>query len=392
MCKRLAVVTTHPIQYNAPLFMLLNKRGIIDICVFYTWGIEGAGAKYDPDFKKMVEWDIPLLGEYKSVFVKNVSSKPGSNHFNGIINPDLVEKIDEYKPDAILVYGWAFRSHLNILRTYHKKIPVLFRGDSTLIDDAAWYKKLFRKILLKWVYSYIDVAMYVGKNNFNYFIEYGLQKRQLIFAPHAIDNDRFFCQSEDCKAKSQIFRDELGIEEDDLIILFVGKLEQKKDPSMLLRSFAKAGLSKKIHLVFVGDGKLFETLKANANDSPNVHFLPFQNQQIMPSVYYLADLLVLPSQGPQETWGLCINEAMACEKPVIVSSKCGCAADLVVEGENGFVFEAGNSEQLIKLLQWIGQNMDSLKQMGQKSRQIIKGYSFENVAKAIEGYVLGIHN
>jgi glycosyltransferase involved in cell wall biosynthesis len=62
--------------------------------------------------------------------------------------------------------------------------------------------------------------------------------------------------------------------------------------------------------------------------------------------YRLANVFVLPSQGPGETWGLSVNEALACGTPVIVSSKCGCAADLVKDAVNGFVFESGNIASL----------------------------------------------
>lgn len=383
MKKRLAIVITHPIQYYSPLFKLLSERGIIELCVFYTWGVAGAGAKYDPDFNKIIAWDIPLLEGYKSVFLENTSSRPGSDHYNGIINPDIIAQIDKYDPHAVLVIGWAFRSHLTVLKHYKNKIPIFFRGDSTLLDKTSWYKALIKKVFLRWVYSNISKALYVGKSNFDYFVEYGLSREQLVFAPHAIDNKRFSCQSEACIAGAQKLKKELQIEESDFVILFVGKFEPKKDPVILCDSFIAAGMPKYMHLVFVGDGKLTDILKTKAQSNSNIHFLPFQNQMTMPSVYYMANALVLPSAGPQETWGLCVNEAMACGKAVIVSNKCGCAADLVNE-KNGFTFEACDKNLLIKRLQWLAQHPDQVKKMGQHSKQIIQHYSHEKLAEAIE--------
>ncbi len=58
---RLAIITSHPIQYNAPLFKLLAESADLHPGIFYTWGQSAAGAKYDPDFGKKIEWDIPLL-------------------------------------------------------------------------------------------------------------------------------------------------------------------------------------------------------------------------------------------------------------------------------------------------------------------------------------------
>ena len=62
MAKKIAIVTSHPIQYYAPLFRLLAKK--VELKVFYTWGKE-ALVKFDPGFGKKVEWDIPLLDGYE---------------------------------------------------------------------------------------------------------------------------------------------------------------------------------------------------------------------------------------------------------------------------------------------------------------------------------------
>jgi len=68
-----------------------------------------------------------------------------------------------------------------------------------------------------------------------------------------------------------------------------------------------------------------------AADPVRFRVLPFQNQSRMPVVYRLGDLLVLPS-AYGETWGLAVNEAVACGRPVLVSDRVGCAADVVEPG------------------------------------------------------------
>src|ERR1700744_5873743 len=103
--KRVVIISTHPIQYNAPLFKLLSERKNVQVKVFYTWG-QAQTKVYDPGFGKEREWDIPLLDGYDYEFIENTSAKPGSHHFNGIINPGLIKKIETYNPDDILVIGW----------------------------------------------------------------------------------------------------------------------------------------------------------------------------------------------------------------------------------------------------------------------------------------------
>ena len=60
----------------------------------------------------------------------------------------------------------------------------------------------------------------------------------------------------------------------------------------------------------------------------------------MPAVYRLGTIFVLPSIGANETWGLAVNEAMACGCAILVSDRVGCATDLVRNGENGYIFKA----------------------------------------------------
>src|SRR6185437_10067243 len=154
--KKLAIVTSHPIQYNAPLFKLLTEHGRLSVRVFYTWGQSSQGKKYDPHFGKDIDWDIPLLEGYDHSFVENTAKDPGTHHFKGIVNPTLNREIEGWKPDAVLVFGWSFTSHLRCMRHFYGKVPVLFRGDSTLLGEQPGLKRLMRRIFLKWVYRHVD--------------------------------------------------------------------------------------------------------------------------------------------------------------------------------------------------------------------------------------------
>jgi len=159
--SKLAIITTHPVQYYAPVFKLLHQRGKINIKVFYTWGIASVN-KFDPGFNKTIEWDIPVLDGYPYEWVENNSKDPGTHHFNGIINPGLIGQVRAWQPDAVLFYGWGFSSHLKAIRYFKNKIPVLFRGDSTLFDEGKGIKALLRTVFLKWVYRHVDHAFFMS--------------------------------------------------------------------------------------------------------------------------------------------------------------------------------------------------------------------------------------
>jgi glycosyltransferase involved in cell wall biosynthesis len=377
----LAVITTHPIQYYAPLFRLLGERGKIRIKVFYTW--EKDAADFDVDFGRTIQWDIGLLDGYECQFVSNQGSLKRT--FWGVKNPGLIKAIEDWKADAVLVFGWNYRSHLRVLRHFKNKLPVLFRGDSTLLDERPGWKKIVRRKFLRWVYSHVDMALYVGINNKRYFLAHGLEDRQLVFAPHAIDNDRFMDAGVTAEPEADEWRAALGIGVREIVFIFVGKFQEKKDPVLLIRAFEQ--LKEKAHLLLVGNGGLERELKELAASNPRIHFLPFQNQSRMPIVYRLGDIFCLPSRGPGETWGLAVNEAMACGRPVLVSDRCGCAADLVKEGENGFIFLSGDLADLSDKMSSLLRAAD-LKSKGKASAGIIHSWSYDQVVSVIEKMML----
>jgi len=140
-------------------------------------------------------------------------------------------------------------------------------------------------------------------------------------------------------------------------------------------------------LIIVGNGVLETALKTQYQSKKSIHFLDFQNQHNMPSVYAAANVFVLPSKGPGETWGLSVNEAMANGKAVIVSDKCGCALDLIEDGYNGFRFEAGNRGALMQAMEQLIQQPMLVKQMGLNSKKKIEAFSPKKLAEVIENLV-----
>lgn len=388
--KRLAIVTTHPIQYNAPLFKMVHARKNIEIKIFYTWSQSESGKKFDHGFGKEIKWDIPLLEGYNYSFVDNVSLSPGSHHYKGIDNPTLTKEIKEWNADAILIYGWAFKTHLNAIRFFKGKIPVLFRGDSTLLDQKHGIRRIIRNIFLRYVYSYIDMAMYVGKANKEYFLGHGLKENQLSFMPHAIENERFF-SNKILQANAINILKSLDIPKTALVFLFVGKLEIKKQPETLAKLFLEFS-NTEAHLIIAGSGILEAKMKQCFKTSKNIHFLGFCNQNDMPSVYACCDVFVLPSIGPYETWGLAINEAMAAGKALIVSDACGAASNLVHQSKNGFIFKKNDIEELKEKLIFYLNNRNQIKKMGEYSLQIIKNYNYEKDCIVLENTISNLNH
>ncbi|MCU4165554.1 glycosyltransferase family 4 protein [Carboxylicivirga caseinilyticus] len=409
--KRLAIISTHPIQYNAPWFAMLHKRENCHLTVFYTWpqAIEGFN---DPDFKQKVQWDIPLLDGYNYELVDNISQHPSSKRWSGIDNPTLIKNVKDYTPDAILIFGWKLKSHFQVMRHFKGKVPIWFRGDSTLLDhDIQTISQLFnssthqlpiviginttkqllkfkiRQFTLKYVYRHIDKAFYVGTNSKKYFQVHGLKDHQLVLAPHAIDNHRFTgIDKNEYENKAKQWRKDLGIKPEDKVVLFAGKLESKKNPLLLLNAIQQLNsqsLSRSaiqpIKLIFIGSGPLEKKLKHLSQGDPNIFFIPFVNQSQMPVAYRLGNIFCLPSKGPEETWGLAVNEALASGRPVLVSDKVGCAVDIVTSGV-GRIFKSNTKNELLACLNELLQSNIQ----PDTCQNHIANWSFEAICQSME--------
>ena len=192
--KRLAILSTHPIQYNAPLFRMLAQEKSIDLKVFYSKKTEQV--RFDKDFGQEITWDVPLTdGCLHESF--DAKEKTGRT--------ELMAAIESFSPDALLVYGWNFDGHLAAMRHFHGSVPIWFRGDSTLLDPLPLWKRTLRKLTLNRVYRFVDRAFYVGQANRRYFLWCGLREDQLTYAPHAVDNEFFMADDESARRRHSKF-------------------------------------------------------------------------------------------------------------------------------------------------------------------------------------------
>ena len=134
----------------------------------------------------------------------------------------------------------------------------------------------------------------------------------------------------------------------------------------------------KLYLLVIGTGELLdEACKYSKELDLPVTFGGFLNQTEIARAYVAADCLVLPSDFG-ETWGLVVNEAMACGLPVIVSDRVGCGPDLVEEGVTGYTFPCGDIGRLASRLVTLSADHGRLRRMGEQARLRIMNYSVEH--------------
>jgi glycosyltransferase involved in cell wall biosynthesis len=382
--NKLGIFISHPVQYQVPLYQKLSKKINLTVYYYSQFGVE---KYFDPQFKKEFKWDINLLEGYNYKFLKNYSFKPGF-HFFGFINLGIFKEIFKNKFDAVLINSWSYLSDwLVILACLISKTKLLLRVESPHNQEILKSKwKLFIKKIIfgKILFPKVHAFLYIGEENRKFYKFYSVSDEKLFFAPYAVDNERFQKEYEKLKDKKEELRKELGIEPDDVVILFVGKLIPKKRPMDLLKAYESILGTSDVHLLYVGDGELRLNLEkyTKEHNLKNAHFVGFKNQTEISKYYAMSDIFVLLSDVG-ETWGLVVNEAMNFRLPVIVSDLVGCGTDLVKHGENGYIFKTGNIEELARYLEELIINEEKRKLFGEKSFEIIKGYNYDKMVESI---------
>lgn len=343
---RLAILTSHPIQYQAPLFRELAQQ--LELEVFFAHR-QTASQQAQAGYGVAFEWDIDLLAGYSSTFLSNRSRHPRIDRFWGCDTPEIFTRIRHGHFDALLVSGWNLLSFWQaILACKLTGTPVLVRGDSQLLTPRSRLKSGLKAVLYPLLLRQFDAALYVGQRNREYLRRYGIPEERLFFAPHCVDNAYF--RTIAAQSNRNHLRTTWNVDDNTKVILFVGRLIGLKrchDLINALHMLHKQG--QHVVGVFVGVGEEQPKLLQLAEElTLPIRLLGFRNQSLLPSIYQAADVLVLPSAS--ETWGLVVNEALAAGTPCVVSDACGCTPDLIVSGVTGETFAMGDSADLARAL------------------------------------------
>jgi glycosyltransferase involved in cell wall biosynthesis len=382
--KKISYFISHPIQYQAPLLKYLHEN-LKDVDLEVVYFTKHTIGGLDKQFGVNIIWDIPLLQGYKYVFLKNFSLRPAvSGSFFGLVNFGVINYLIKRKPESIILHGWSYFSNILVLVVAKLlRIKIILRAESPL--SAEENKSKINHFIKKRILGLCDRFLFIGKENKSFYEFMGIQKSQMFYAPYCVDNDRFIDAKKNFQYSTNSIRSEFNIPDNNTLLLFCGKLIDKKRPLDIVKALNQIN-SKTTSILYVGTGKLKADIENYVRDNKmtNVHFSGFVNQTELYKFYLSSDIFILPSTYG-ETWGLVVNEAMLHSLPILVSNHVGCVPDLVKPGENGYSYECGNIDDLKgKIEQLSSLNKSKLISMGAKSFEIIQNYSFKEVLKGVE--------
>ena len=190
------------------------------------------------------------------------------------------------------------------------------------------------------------------------------------------------------KVENPTLRKELNLADDDILSVTVAILRYEKGHKSLIDAaiplFAKYP---KLHLVFAGDGPIFEELKnyiAELNLSERIHLLGLRKD--LPNVLQSCDFFTLPTW--QEALGTSFIEAMNSGLAVIGSAVDG-VPEVIQDGKNGLLIEAKNEKSIQTALERLITDVDLRKQMGKVGKEITQTkFSVAKMAEEMESFYI----
>jgi len=376
------VLASHPIQYFAPLYQQLAALPQIDLDVFFYRDF-GLGGRFDKQFNRSLSWDTDLLGGYRHRFLWSAS--PIRDVFNPLhaVNPGAFTRLlSGY--DAVWVNGYLYPSNwFAAAAACLCATRVLVRSELRLMDrPRRWFDPLRDRVIRSWI-RHADALLYIGEANRLAYRHYGARDDRLFFVPYAADVDALQRAKEDASHRRLDLLREWGLPPDRVIVLFVGKLLEKKQPAAMLHLASHPSLASRVHVAIAGSGPQSAVLEDDCRrlGLTNITWLGFVNQSRLPGLYALADIFVIPSLW--ETWGLVLNEAMAAGAAPIASCEVSAATDLIRDGETGFTFAPRDFDTLARHVQRLVDDPALRKRIGSAAQERSALYNYDVAVQGI---------
>lgn len=271
------------------------------------------------------------------------------------VNPDVVAIAGYFQPGMLAALSWS---------RLHQK-PVILLSASK--EDDAPRTGIKEQLKRRLIHQY-QAALVGGQPQKRYLLKLGIPENRIFLGYNVVGNEVFHpdrLRSLPNPVKAPFF-------------LSINRFIEKKNIPNLITAYAAyvEKTSEPWDLVLCGDGELRPQIEAQIQAeglSDRVHLPGFlQQAELMP---YFAHANCFIHASYQEQWGLVVNEAMAAGLPVLVSNRCGCFEDLVIEGVNGWGFDPNSVEQMQQFMSKVSSDVNYAKTMGGAALRHIEKFS-----------------
>jgi glycosyltransferase involved in cell wall biosynthesis len=368
--RRVVVLTEIMAPYRIPVLNALAQDTDVDPYVIFL-------SETDPSLRK---WKI-YKDEIRFDHAVLPSWRRRVGRYNVLLNRGLRAVLDRVRPDAIVCGGYNYFAAWNAsVWARSTRVPLLLWSESTICDQRK--RRGIVEFLKREFVRRCDAFVVPGKSAREYLLTLGAGEEDIITAPNAVDNQFFSDRAQAGPSQSDPQR---GFELPERYFLYVGRLVTEKGIFELFDAYERlsSAIKSRVGLVFVGDGGQRQELMRRIRQMPSgrVQCVGFLQRDGLASVYSKAEALILPTHS--DTWGLVVNEAMACGVPVITTTVAGCAADLVDDSVNGFLVRPGDVAGLSSAMSSLVCDPYGRQKMASCARERIQAYSPEACAVGI---------
>jgi glycosyltransferase involved in cell wall biosynthesis len=382
--RRLVVFQTHPVQYHAPLYRELARRGV-PLHVVYGSDFSCVGY-HDAGFGRDVRWSGDLLAGYASSFLSTVAGG-GARSVEALDGARVPAAMREAGDAVVLALGHGHPFDRAVIRAALRGArPLVLRPEAAdAVRRRGPLRAALRSILLRALYRRVAAACAIGATARRHFLAHGLAPQKIFASPYAVDAASFDADEEARTRLRSAFRGSHGIAEEAVVVGFSGKLIPEKGIAVLAEAIGllPASTRARVTLLVAGDGPLRGALAERLRAAGvTAVFAGFLNQDALSPAYHAMDLLVLPSIDG-ETWGLVVNEALLHGTPVLVSDRVGCASDLARDPAVGAVCRAAEPAALAQALAAMLATLPADAGRRAACRRAVAGYALSDAADGI---------
>lgn len=329
--------------------------------------------------EKLREW-VARSGRVK---ILSVQEEPLEDSSDSKLCKSLIALLREINPAVLVIAGYSHSAMRAAARWGRKCGAVNIIMSDTQHQDRkrVWFKE---KLKGWWVRRHFDAALVGGQRSACYLNWLGFPRDSIWGGYDVVDNEYFSRCAHEVRRDGVAYRLRLKLPE--RYFLYVGRFSPEKNLPRLLKAYKKykdASGKDSWGMVLVGSGPQEDDLKrlASSLSLDDVLFTGYKQIDELPTYYALASCFVLPSVS--ETWGLVVNEAMACGLPILASNRCGCVPELVHAGINGYTFEPDSIDSMTYFMMRVSSGKVDLGEMGEASKRIIANYTPYSWARAL---------
>jgi glycosyltransferase involved in cell wall biosynthesis len=370
---RVAVVSPEPTPYRAPLFDRIAERPEVDLTVIYaSRTVAGRTWKVEPRHHAVFleGWRLPGV---RRIFRHDYPVTPG-----------IHAALRDADPEVVVVSGWStFASQAAIGWCRAKSVPYVLLVESHDLGPRPGWRRAIKGAVVPRLLRRAAGVLAIGSLAQDSVVARGARAERVGVFANTIDVGAWEERADRLAGRRRELRERLGTDDQDVIVLSVGRLAREKGFDTLVRAAADA---QSPALVVAGEGAQRAALERQAGElGVRLRLLGDLEEERLAEAYVAADVFALLST--HEPWGVVANEAAASGLPLVLSDRVGAAHDLLREGENGFLVPAGDARAAAAALRRLAADPALRKRAGARSRELVREWGYEPSVEAFAAAV-----